>query len=177
MKKLKKPKNVKLVVAFFSNQPGILARTEKFLSKKFGRIDYRSNDLDFTETDYYNEEMGNGLKMRFVSFERLVKRSSLPQIKLLSIKLEKKFSLKNGNLEKRKVNIDPGLLSMENFILATHKPYSHRIYLKKGIWADLTLIFSKTGFSNLPWTYPNYRSENVKKILYQIRNLYHKQIF
>ena len=173
---LRKPKKVKLVIAFFSNSIKILDKIESKLEKKYGKIDYRTKNIDFTETDYYNEEMGNNLKTRYISFCKLVSRSALPSIKKFSCKLENKYSSNDNGTIKRLVNIDPGFLSLENFILATGKAYSHRIYLNKGVWADLTLIYQKENYINLPWTYPNYQSNKIKKVLLEIRDIYHNQL-
>ncbi len=57
---------------------------------------------------------------------------------------------------KRQVNLDPGILSEERLILATGKNYTHRIYLRNGIYGDLTLIYGKGSYRTLPWTYPDY---------------------
>ena len=56
--------------------------------------------------------------------------------------------LKKGFLDHnlRKVNIDPGYLLSSRFILATGKEYSHRIYIGKKVYADLTLMYTKKGF-------------------------------
>jgi hypothetical protein len=56
----------------------------------------------------------------------------------------------------RRVNIDPGYLSASQLVLASTKPFSHRIYLERGIWAEVTLLFKKGSFTSLPWTYPDY---------------------
>jgi hypothetical protein len=59
------------------------------------------------------------------------------------------------------------------FILATGKEYSHRIYIGKGIYADLTLMYSKKdGFKTLPWTYPDYASESMISFLSKVRDKY-----
>jgi hypothetical protein len=176
MSTLVKPKSVKLIIAFFSNDKNILNEVESKLGKKYGKIDYRTIDFDFSETDYYNEEMGDNLKTRYVSFQKLVKRDKLPDIKKYCCKLESIYSTLKDGKNKRSVNLDPGFLSLENFILATGKPYSHRIYLGKGVWADLTLIYQKDNFINLPWTYPNYQSKKIKDALLEIRDIYYKQI-
>jgi hypothetical protein len=173
---LTKPGKVKLVIAFFSTSAKILDEIESKFKKKYGKIDYKTPDIDFIETDYYNEEMGENLKTRYISFEKIVLRSSLPLIKKYCCKLENKYSKTKDSILKRLVNIDPGLLSLENFILATGKAYSHRIYLDKGVWADLTLIYQKDNYINLPWTYPNYQSKKIKKALIEIREIYHKQL-
>lgn len=176
MSKLKNPNKVKLVTAIFSQYIDELNIIQKELTKKYGTIDFSSGDIDFTETTYYNKEMGDNLKIRFLSFQKRIDRSALPSIKLFCLKLEKKHSVVKEKIMKRKVNIDPGLLSLENFILSTGKPYSHRIYLDKGVWAEITLIFKKDHYAELDWTYPNYKSDKVKDILLKIRKIYHKQL-
>jgi hypothetical protein len=67
------------------------------------------------------------------------------------------------------VNLDPGLLTPENFILATGKNFSHRVYLGNGVFADLTLVYRNGGFHPLPWTYPDYASEEVRSLLRDLR--------
>ena len=80
----------KLIISFFSKDKTILDKVEKILEKKYGKIDFKSNDLFFDETDYYKKEMGEKLLFRVVSFERLVKRDSLVSIKNFSWKIERK---------------------------------------------------------------------------------------
>jgi len=168
----RKPLKVKLVIALFSKKNIYLDKAESFLIKKYGRLDFKSKDIDFKETDYYTKEMGDKLKIRYISFSKLINRTLLPKVKHYCWKIEKKYT-KN---KKRKVNLDPGLLSYENFILATGKGFSHRVYLKKGVWADLTLIYTKSGYKVLDWTYPSYIKKEVHEILLKIRNIYHSQI-
>ncbi len=54
-------------------------------------------------------------------------------------------------------------------MLATGKNYLHRIYLGRGVYADLTLIYEKGGFQPLPWTYPDYASPEVRAVLALMR--------
>jgi hypothetical protein len=70
------------------------------------------------------------------------------------MKIEKRFSIAN----KRQINIDPGYLSLDKVVLATHKDYSHRLYLGKGIYGEVTLFFKDKTFNPFPWTYPDYRT-------------------
>jgi hypothetical protein len=62
------------------------------------------------------------------------------------------------------------------FILATGKNYAHRIYLGKGIYADLTLIFQKGAFRKLPWTYPDYSDPEMLACLMAVRRKYVEDI-
>jgi hypothetical protein len=61
---------------------------------------------------------------------------------------------------------------LSRFILATGKDFSHRIYIGCGIYADLTLIYSKDGFQTLPWTYPDYAHPLFCEYLETVRNKY-----
>jgi hypothetical protein len=70
------------------------------------------------------------------------------------------------------VNIDPGYMVLPRFVLASGKNFAHRIYIGKGVYADLTLIFVKGKFQTLPWTYPDYAEENMLAFLTQVRNKY-----
>lgn len=170
------PKKVKLAVSFFSQKTELLDKVKINLEKLFGKIDYKSPDLLFSETDYYEKEMGKNLIFRIISFERLISRSRLPAVKVKCWKIEKKFSEKRNGTVCRSVNIDPGILSLENFILATGKGYSHRIYLDRGVYADLTLIYKNNEYNELVWTYLNYKNEKIKSMLLDIRKIYFKQL-
>ena len=73
---------------------------------------------------------------------------------------------------RRRINIDPGYLLMERFVLATGKNFSHRIYIGDGIYADLTLMYQKGSFQTLPWTYPDYAAPEMHAFLMQVRRHY-----
>ena len=163
---------VKLISSIFSNNKDLLNITIKELSNKFGNIDYISKFVLFDYTDYYEKEMGAPLFRRFISFETLLNPEMLPDIKQYTNKIEERF-LKE---EKRQVNIDPGYLSQAHLILATGKAYTHRPYLRNGIYADLTLIYTNNNFQSLDWTYPDYAGEIIIGILNIIRKKYLMQL-
>ena len=140
----------------------------KALVDKYGAVDMASSWLPFNFTIYYNNEMGAPLFRRLVAFKQLIHQISLADIKLFTNDLEHEHSI-NG---KRLVNIDPGYLLQERFVLATGKNFSHRIHIGKGIYADLTLMYTKGEFEPLPWTYPDYASENILTFLNQVRDKY-----
>jgi hypothetical protein len=108
-------------------------------------------------TNYYSSEMGDAthLKRFFILSSTPSSRESLLSAKLRSLKMEEEQSY-NG---KRMVNIDPGLLTLENLVLSTTKNYSHRIYLGDHIFGDLTYQFQHGKYVTLPWTYPDYMDE------------------
>jgi len=72
------------------------------------------------------------------------------------------------------VNIDPGYIALEHVILATTKGYAHRIYLKNGIYADLTLIYRDGTYRPLDWTYPDYAEKDTISLFNRWRDYYKK---
>jgi Domain of unknown function (DUF4416) len=159
---------VKLVIGFIYKDEAIFIKTKEKLIKKFGRVDFTSGCLEFNYTDYYEAEMGKALKRRFISFSRLIPIQDLYRIKLYTNRLEQKFS----NAKLRRINIDPGYVDLAKLVLATTKDYAHRIFLRKGIFAEITLSFRDGLFSANEWTYPDYRSKEYIDIFNQIRKLY-----
>ena len=119
----------------------------------------------FDHTDYYNTEMGAPLYRRMMAFETLIHQRELAQVKLFTNKIESEYA----DQGKRVVNIDPGYLLLERFVLATGKNFAHRIYIGKEIYADLTLIFRKGRFESLPWSFPDYAGERVQTFLTHVR--------
>lgn len=144
----------------------------ELLRQKWGQEDYLSDPIPFTQTHYYDAELGTPIYRRIVSFQSLVPLDSLPDLKLFTNSLEQQYQRE----EKRIFNLDPGLITFERLVLATGKNFTHRIYLGKGIFADLTLIYSRETWQDLPWTFPDYRTLTIKHHLTAIRNLYQQQI-
>ena len=120
----------------------------------------------FTHSDYYKAEMGDDLVKRFLLFSNLLPQDGLPQTKLFSNYVEERFMRSDGG---RMVNIDPGLLTLHNLVLATAKGYAHRIYLGDGIYGEVTLLYQKSRFTPLPWTYPDYRMPEVMGFMSRVR--------
>ncbi|MBN2397213.1 MAG: DUF4416 family protein [Deltaproteobacteria bacterium] len=166
------PEPVKILSSIFSGSTDTLHRTIQILSETWGDIDYISALLPFTYTDYYAQESGDHLVRRFVTFETLVPPDTLPDIKLATNRVEEAF-MQDGN---RLVNIDPGYLSPAHLILATGKAYTHRPYIRDGIYADLTLIFVDHTFRRLAWTYPDYADEHTIAMFNNIRERYMIQL-
>ena len=158
----------KLVISLVMKDKKIINRILYLLEDSFGDIDIISNWFNFDYTDYYYKEMGSPLFRRVIVFKKLIAQKKLADIKEITNSFEKKWE-KN---KKRSINIDPGYLLLSRFILATGKDYSHRIYLDKGIYADLTLIYKHGAYSPLEWTYPDYASDEMLKFLKKTRQKY-----
>jgi hypothetical protein len=163
---------VKLIASLFSGDGCLIGDALVAMSEEYGRADFISAPVSFDYTDYYEKEFGGSLVRRFVAFERLIRPDALPDVKLWTNVLEQRLSAGG----RRRVNIDPGYLAKAHLILATGKGYTHRPYLRDGIYADVTLMYRDKKFRSLPWTYPDYASEEMIGMLVRIREKYILQL-
>lgn len=117
---------------------------------------------------YYSSEMGEESELKRLFFVSLkpVEREALLTAKKKALLWEKVWE----DAGARQINIDPGILTLENVVLSTAKPYSHRIYLADGIYAELCLIFKQGGYSVLEWSYPDYSHEQVIDFFHFLRS-------
>ncbi|HOJ71309.1 MAG TPA: DUF4416 family protein [Syntrophorhabdaceae bacterium] len=169
---VKIPKPVMFFASIIYKDEGMLGVAIDALEEKIGDIHEKTQRMAFDHTDYYSGEMGDSLCRILVLFEPLMPREYLIETKLTTNSIE--MDLSGG--EKRKINIDPGYITLENVILATTKNYTHRIYMGSGIYADLTLIFKKGTYTPLEWTYPDYAGSEIISILNRWRGYYKRML-
>lgn len=162
------PKPAKLIAGFFLKDKTLSEAIVDALQDSLGPIDMISAWIGFDFTSYYEREMGAPLSRRMVVFKNLVEQTQLAAIKRLTNELEAGCQRQG----RRQVNIDPGYLLPERFVLATGKNFTHRIYVGEGIYADLTLIYQKGAFRALPWTYPDYCDNRMVDFLTLVRKKY-----
>ena len=163
----------KLIAALTASDMALLAEIEQELTQRFSPIDATSDLFSFDAfTSYYQPEMGTELQKCFVSFRDIILVETLPEIKLLTNEIEQRCAV-NGN---RRINIDPGYLTAAHMVLATTKPYTHRIYLGQGIHAELTYICKKRVFHTLEWTYFDYRAPLAMRFFEGVRKTLLKQM-
>ncbi|MBF0377072.1 MAG: DUF4416 family protein [Desulfamplus sp.] len=172
----KEPDKAKLVISIFMNNKNIFESVLSELERLFGETDMISDWFNFDFTDYYYGEMGSPLFRKVAVFKELIHQIDLAEIKEKTNILEKRWAINEETGIKRALNIDPGYLLLSRFILATGKDYSHRIYIGRGIYADLTLIYKKGGFKSLEWTYPDYASKEICSFLEQVRAKYSNEL-
>lgn len=158
------PGPVKLVASVFSPDKGLLHDTLAGLEETFGPVDMISEPLALA-TGYYEEEFGTGVARKVIAFEELAAPGRLVEVKNRASRMEDE-TREDG---RRRVNIDPGYVTLANFVLASGKPYSHRVYLADGVYADLQFVYRDGGFRELPWTYPDYASEPMKGLVTEAR--------
>jgi len=151
MARAQKPPKGRLIVSIIYNSMDGLSDALKLLEKQFGRVQCETIEISYASKDY-TEEMGERLQRRFYSFEKMVERDRLPEIKALCHKIEKQFGDLVRDYAFRTVNIDPGILTPDNVVMASHREFNHRIYLGEGVFGELTLVYSRGRFVRLAWT-------------------------
>ncbi|MBI4763759.1 MAG: DUF4416 family protein [Deltaproteobacteria bacterium] len=172
MSKPKEPLPAKLGIGIIYQEERAADSAWRTMEKIWGALDVISEVRPFDYTGYYEEEMGRPLVRRWAFFRELVHQDRLTDIKWQALEIEKQWTVK----ERRLLNLDPGLITAERLVLATGKNFSHRIYLGRGIFGDLTLVFSKGTYRPLAWTYPDYKDEQAITMFNKIREKYLRQI-
>jgi Domain of unknown function (DUF4416) len=166
------PDPARLVLSVLTTGMQALEEARPLLVKELGEIEKEIGPLAFDFTSYYDVELGTGIKRWIWSFVGLKDRAELAKIKCLTNEIEQAYTV-NG---RRRFNLDPGFLTLENFVLATGKNRSHRIYLASGIFADLTLEFRQGTYRPLKWTFPDYADPELIGILNLLRESYKCQL-
>ena len=156
---LKTPNPVKLIIGILAADQYCLQSATESLTSEFGRADLLSDIWPFDQTDYYKDQTGDSILRQFISIEKLIDPAELPKIKHVTNKLERKLARQLTLDLPRPINLDPGVIEPSKLILATTKNYSHRIYIGKKMYAEVTLVFDKGSWCPLPYTYPDYRQD------------------
>jgi len=168
----RQPQPAKLIISALMRRKDLLEEVAEMMSAELGPIDMVSSWLPFDKTDYYRSEMGGPLFRRLVGFRELINQERLVSIKHFTNQVETHHSEEG----RRTVNLDPGYLLAERFVLATGKNYTHRILLGEGIYADLTLVYQDGAYRPLDWTYPDYAGEDIRAFLDSARTRYLFQV-
>lgn len=145
----------------------VYAKAHLMLVKRFGTVLYESPSRPWNFSSYYEEELGAPLSRSFIYFDPYIDPSCLAEAKLFTNDLEQALSEDGA----RKINLDPGYLTLAKVVLASTKNYSHRIYLGKGIYGDLTLYFQDEMFAPMPFTYHEYRDRDSIEVFLHARKL------
>lgn len=159
----KKEPQVKLLIGVLYPEEALWEWTRKELESHFGAIERISDPFPFNWTHYY-DEISPHLLRRFISLKGLQKAGKIAEWKHSAIALEKKSGFP------RRVNIDPGYLDGARLVLASTKDNAHRIYLREGIFAEVTLCYRKGHWVSFEYTFPDFKSGIYAEFFNQVRH-------
>jgi hypothetical protein len=168
---------VLLFLAAFSRYDGALRWAQQQATRHWGPAALISDVFRFDQTDYYAQTMGTDLKKVLLVFERLISPTSLVEIKHQAGRWEAEYRRRSAWPEPRPLNLDPGYLTEAKLVLATTKDRDHRLYLDRGVFAEVTLYYQRgRGWLARPWTYPDYQSPAYHQFLNRCRVYLRRQI-
>jgi len=161
-----------LISGILVGDPDLLADVHAELARILGPVALASDLWPFGATHYYADELGESIWRQFVAFAEPFPLDRLVEVKLATNALELSFaSRRQRPPERRPVNLDPGYVTLSALVLATTKPRAHRIYLARGIYAEVTLNFESGAWRAWPWTYPDFAADTYHAFLSRVRGL------
>jgi hypothetical protein len=165
------PEPVKAILALLWSDPERRESALKAAADAWGPIDHLGPDHLFQETDFYAGEMGRPLFRRILSFEPLCPPDFLPDAKHAANDVENSLRRPQG----RTVNLDVGALDHNKVVLASMKPAGQKIYLSRGVYADLVLRYRSGAYRPLEWTFLDLRDGRYQADFLRIRRIYLRQ--
>ena len=161
---------VLLIIAAFAAREEAIDWGRLQAEASFGPIALESETFRFDRfTDYYESSMGAALLKKFWAFRDLIDPARLAEIKRLTNRWEEECPFTDPGIE-RCLNLDPGYIDLGKLILASTKDHAHRIYLRDGIFAETTLMYTQKKWKALPWSYPDYQSEGYQAFFDRCRD-------
>lgn len=145
----------------------VLYRDEEALAAARARFepDYESPPVPFDVTDYYEREMGAGLRRVWWSLPRLGTPDELPGWKRSTLDAERALSIDG----RRRVNLDPGYLDPCKLVLASLKYNGPKVYLRDGVYADVLMLYARGAWTPTPWCFADFRDGRYDAALSEIR--------
>ena len=140
------------------------------LSEIWGTPEFISSPVPFDKTNYY-DDISPDLTRIFLCFPGLVKAGGLADWKHQAIEIE---ALSRQPV--RAVNIDPGYVDGARLILASTKDHAHRIYLRDGIFAEVTMRYRFKKWQSFDYTFPDFASGAYDDFLLKTRKLWLKEV-
>jgi hypothetical protein len=166
------PFPVKYFIAVLFSQEQSLDRARALIVREWGEADFEGKDHPFDVTDYYDKEMGGGLRRRIISLRRLDDPRLLVARKLTCNDMEDRLRVEG----KRTVNCDVGFLDHNKVVLASAKEAGQKIYLDQGIYADLAGRYKNGRYQPFEWSFPDFKDGRYDEELGAMRSLYLAQM-
>ena len=168
------PRSALLLMAAFSRYDAALQWARTRATEAWGPLALESPAFEFAETDYYEATMGPGLRKTFFTFTRPLDPADVAEIKLQTNAWEEEYARTAGHAEPRPLNLDPGYLTLGKLVLASTKDFAHRIYLQRGIYAEVTLIYRHHRWQHHEFTFADYRRADYQQFFSQCRDWLHR---
>jgi hypothetical protein len=166
------PIPVKYFVAVLFLKADQLEHARQELAGCWGAIDFEGIDHHFDVTDYYTPELGAPLYRRLLAFRQLYPPTLIVDMKLECNAIEERLA--SGGC--RIVNLDAGYLDHNKYLLASAKEAGQKVYLDKGIYADLSGRYKGGKYQPFEWSFPDFRDGRYDDELLAIRRLYMGQL-
>jgi hypothetical protein len=163
------PDGVLLILAAFGRHRSALEWARRRAEAAWGPVALASERFIFDATDYYQPTMGAPLEKCFFAFERLIDPGRLAELKLETNAWEREYAESGPQAEARPVNLDPGYLTPAKLVLASTKDHAHRIYLSRGIYAEVTLFYKDRRWQHRDWTFADYRRADYQRFFSECR--------
>jgi len=167
MGEVRPPPPATLICGLLAADRALFDAVETPLQEAFGAIGRRSEIWPFDFTDYYEREMGAGLWRRFLAFEGPFDPATLADAKNTTQRIETAFARTDDG--GRRLNLDPGYITPHSLILATTKDFPHRIYLRDGIFAEVTRLLTRHGGQSPAGAYADFASGRYDPFLMEVR--------
>lgn len=163
---------VKLIIGVLFNDVQPFHEILKVLTAECGEVQQFSEFYPFNVTDYYSPEMGSTIRRAFVSMHHLIDPSDLANIKNKTNRLEDRW-LTDG---KRPVNLDPGYLDLDKFVLASAKYGRQKIAIGHGMYADPTIYYFSGKIHPFEWSFPDFQADRYYPFFEEVRHRYKTQL-
>ena len=162
---MKEPR-VKRITGVLFDEYAMLGWVMDRLAPIWGLPEIMSEPVPFDKTNYYDDISPN-LKRAFLCFPGLVNAGGLADWKRQTIEIE---AMSRQPI--RAVNIDPGYIDGARLILASTKDHAHRIYLRDGIFAEVTMRYRFNKWTAFDYTFPDFASGIYDEFLSMVRKLW-----
>lgn len=158
------------IIGAFSRHGEALDWVWERVRRNWGDIPLLSDRFAFRESDYYHKTMGEGLWKQFAICRPLYDPGLVAIDKQTTNQWESDYAESMTHAEPRPLNIDPGYLALTKLVLASTKNREHRIYMRDGVYAEVTLAFRDQQWNAMPWTYPDYQRRDFQAFFTSARN-------
>jgi hypothetical protein len=162
------PPGVRRIAGVLASSPTLLAEAQQAVSECIAPVTASTVPEPWTASRYYELEMGSEIWRQYLVMDGVIPPDELAVLKLATNALELRWCSPG----RRPVNIDPGYVDLNRLVLASTKDAAHRIYVGRGIYAEVTLRFVEGMFVPLPHTYPDYALPSTREFFTRVRAAY-----